>query len=59
MNKMLIIYAAVVFIIAVVVFTISELNKNTENEPETFKWMKVFSFVLLAIAVVCFFAGKG
>ena len=59
MNKLLIIYAAVVFIIAVVVFTYAELHKNSEEEPETYKWMKVFSFVLLTIAVVCFFAGKG
>ena len=57
MNKLLIIYAAVVFILAVVVFTIAELNKNAEDEPETFKWMKVFSIVLLVIALVCFIAG--
>jgi cell shape-determining protein MreD len=59
MNKILIIYAAVVFILAVIVFTISELNKNTEQEPETFRWMKVFSFVLLAMALICLLAGRG
>ncbi len=59
MNKLLIIYAAVIFIFAVVLFTYAELHKNAEQEPETYKWMKVFSFVLLAIAVVCFFGGKG
>lgn len=59
MNKMLIIYAAIVFIISVIVFTYAELHKNSEQEPETYKWMKVFSCVLLVIALVCFFAGKG
>ena len=59
MNKLLLIYAAVVFIVAVILFTYAELHKNAEQEPETYKWMKVFSFVLLAIALLCLLAGKG
>lgn len=59
MNKLLIIYAAVVFVFAVVAFTYAELHKNAEQDPETYKWVRIFSFVLLAIALVCFFAGKG
>ncbi len=59
MNKLLLIYAAVVFIVAVILFTYAELHKNAEQEPETYKWMKVFSFVLLAIALLCLLFGKG
>lgn len=59
MSKLLLIYAAVVFIAAVVLFTYAELHKNSEQEPETYKWMKVFSFILLFMALICFFAGKG
>ncbi|MCR5671111.1 MAG: hypothetical protein K6G10_08910 [Butyrivibrio sp.] len=60
MNRLLAIYAAVIFIISVVIFTIAELNKNNEDETETFKWMKIFSFIGVAIAAVCvIFARNG
>ena len=56
MNKLLLVYAAVIFVIAVVVFVISELNKNAEEEPEIFRWAKLFSFVLLVLAIGCLIA---
>lgn len=50
MSKILAVLAAALFIIAVVVFTIGELNKNNEEEPETYKWMRIFAIILVAMA---------
>ena len=58
MNKLLLIYAAVIFIAGVVVFTIGQLNKNSEEESETFKWMRVFAIIAIILAVACFIAAK-
>ncbi len=53
MNKLLAIYAAVIFIAAVVVFTIGELNKNSEDEAETYKWTRIFALIALVMAITC------
>ena len=58
MNKLLLIYAAVIFIAGVVVFTIGELNKANEEEAETFKWMRIFAIITVIMAVACFVAAK-
>lgn len=58
MNKLLLIYAAVVFIAGVLAFTIGELNKANEEEPETFKWMRILAILLVVIAVFCFIASR-
>ncbi len=55
MSKILAVLAAALFIIAVVVFTIGELNKNNEEEPETYKWMRIFAIILVAMAAACAF----
>jgi Na+/H+ antiporter NhaD/arsenite permease-like protein len=59
MNKLLLVYAAVIFIAGVLTFTWSELKKDKESEPEpeTFKWMKVFSVMLIILAAVCLVFG--
>lgn len=58
MNKLLIIYAAVIFIAGVVVFTIGELNKNSEEEAETYKWMRIFAVIAVVMAAVCVIAAR-
>ena len=58
MNKLLLIYAAVIFIAGVIVFTIGELNKANEEEPETFKWMRILALVLVVIAAFCLVMSK-
>ena len=59
MNTLLAVYAAVVFIAGVVVFTIGELNKNKEEDHETYKWMRIFAIVAVVLALVCAFAARG
>ncbi len=56
MNTLLLIYAAVIFIASVVFFTIGQLNKNNEEEQETYKWMRVFSIIGAILAVFCLMA---
>ena len=58
MSTLLAIYAAIIFIAAVIVFTIGEINKNAEEEPETYKWMRIFSFILLVLAATCAIASR-
>ena len=58
MNKLLLIYSAVIFIAGVVFFTIGQLNKNSEEEAETFKWMRVFAIMAIILAVGCFIAAR-
>ncbi|MBQ3797984.1 MAG: hypothetical protein II842_17190 [Butyrivibrio sp.] len=58
MSKLLLIYAAVIFIAAVLLFTYSELKKDSVEEPETYRWMKVFSIMLLVMAIVSFVASR-
>ena len=60
MSKFLLIYAAVIFIIAVLLFTYSELKKDVENleEPETYHWMKILSVLLLIMAIASFIASR-
>ena len=58
MNKLLLIYAAIIFIAGVIVFTIGELNKSNEEEPETFKWMRILALVLVVIAAFCLVMSK-
>ena len=57
MNRLLAVYAAVLFIGGVVVFTIGELNKNNEEEAETFKWMRIFAIIAVIMAIACVVAG--
>ena len=60
MRNLLLIYAAVIFIIAVLLFTYSEIKKGAENleEPETYHWLKVFSALLLIMAIASFIASR-
>ncbi len=58
MNKLLLIFAAVIFIASVVIFTIGELNKASEEEAETFRWMRIFSIVGVVLAAACLVAAK-
>ncbi len=53
MSKLLAIYAAVIFIAGVIVFTIGEINKNNEDEPETYKWMRILAIIVIIIAAAC------
>jgi len=53
MNKFFAIFAAVIFIAGVLVFTHGELNKNSEDEPETYRWMRVLGIILVFIAIIC------
>ncbi len=52
MNKLFAVFAAIIFIAGVVFFTIAELNKDNEEEPETYKWMKIFSIIIIILGVV-------
>ncbi len=59
MSKFFLVYAAVIFIIAVLLFTYSELKKDSDQEePETYHWMKVFSVLLLIMAIASFVASR-
>ncbi len=58
MNRLLAIYAAVIFIAGVIVFTIGELNKNNEEERETYKWMRIFAIIAIILALICAIASK-
>jgi hypothetical protein len=58
MNKLLLIYAAVIFIVGVVVFTIGQLNKGKEDEAESSKWMRVFAVIAIILAIACFVASR-
>lgn len=58
MNKMLVILAALIFIAGVVIFTIGQLNKDNEEEAETYKWMRIFAIIAVILAVVCALAAK-
>ncbi len=53
MNKLLAVYAAVIFIAGVVVFTIGQLNKANEEEAETYKWMRIFAIIAVVMAIAC------
>ncbi len=53
MNRLLVVYAAVIFIAGVVVFTIGELNKDNEEEAETYKWMRIFAIIAVILAAAC------
>ncbi len=59
MSKFYLVYAAVIFIMAVLLFTYSELKKDSDQEePETYHWMKVFSVLLLIMAIASFVASR-
>ena len=58
MGNLLFIYSAVIFIIAVILFTYSELKNNNDEEIEIYRWIKIFSIVLLVIAVMCFVVSR-
>jgi len=58
MNKMLAILAAIIFIAGVVIFTIGQLNKDSEEEAETYKWMRILSLIAVILAAVCAIAAK-
>ena len=53
MNKLLIIYAAVLFIAGVVFFTIAQLKIGSSDEPETYSWMRILSIMTVILALVC------
>jgi hypothetical protein len=54
MNKILLIYAAVIFIGGVILFTYAQLQKDKEiEEPETNKWMRILSIIVIALAAMC------
>jgi hypothetical protein len=53
MNRLLAVYAAVIFIAGVVVFTIGQLNKGNEEEAETYKWMRIFAIIAVVMAIAC------
>ncbi len=56
MNTLLLIYAAVIFIAGVIVFTIGQLNKDNEEEKETYKWMRIFAIIAVILALACVIA---
>ena len=58
MNKLLAVYAAVIFIAGVVFFTIGELNKNKEEEQETYKWMRILAIIAIVLAAACAIAAR-
>ena len=58
MNRLLAVYAAVIFIAGVVVFTIGELNKDNEEEAETYKWMRIFAIIAVIMAAACAIAAS-
>ncbi len=54
MSKILLIYAAVIFIGGVILFTYAELKKDKElEEPETNKWMRILAVIIIIIAAFC------
>lgn len=53
MNKLLLIYAAVIFIAGVIFFTIAQLKIGTSDEPETYSWMRILSVMAIILAAVC------
>ncbi|MBE5825768.1 MAG: hypothetical protein E7307_03935 [Butyrivibrio sp.] len=53
MNKLLAIYAAVLFIAGVIFFTIAQLKIGTSDEPETYRWMRILSIMTIILALVC------
>ena len=54
MSKVLLIYAAVIFIAGIILFTYAELRKDKEQEePETNRWMKILSILLVLMAAIC------
>ena len=56
MSRILLIYAAVIFIAGVVLFTYATLRKEKEvEEPETNAWMRILSIVLVVMAAACLF----
>lgn len=59
MSNILLIYAAVIFIGGVILFTFAELRKDKEQEePETNKWMRILSVILVVLAVGCFVVSR-
>ena len=58
MSKILLIYAAIIFIAGVVLFTYATLKKEKEvEEPETNTWMRILSVLLVVMAAACLFVG--
>lgn len=56
MSRILLIYAAVIFIAGVVLFTYATLKKEKEvEEPETNTWMRILAAILVIMAAVCLF----
>ena len=56
MSRILLIYAAVIFIAGVVLFTYATLKKEKEvEEPETNTWMRIISLMLVVMAAACLF----
>nr|WP_297704403.1 hypothetical protein [uncultured Butyrivibrio sp.] len=54
MSKVLLIYAAVIFIAGVILFTYATLQKDKEqDEPETNRWMRILSILIIIMAVIC------
>ena len=54
MNKILLIYAEIIFIGGVVLFTYAQLRKDKEvEEPETNRWMRIIAIMLLVLAAFC------
>ncbi len=54
MSKVLLIYAAVIFIAGIILFTYAQLRKDKEQEePETNRWMKILSILLVLMAAIC------
>jgi hypothetical protein len=54
MNKILLIYAEIIFIGGVVLFTYAQLKKDKEvEEPETNRWMRVIAIMLIILAAFC------
>ena len=53
MNKLFAVFAAVILIAGVIVFTHGELNKDSEDEPETYRWMRILGVILVIIAIAC------
>ena len=47
------VFAAVILIAGVIVFTHGELNKDSEDEPETYRWMRILGVILVIIAIAC------
>ena len=63
MNILLLIYAAVLFIASIIVFTVGQLmsdkQKKEDAEPdeaEAPKWIRVFAGIGFVLAVICLVA---